>query len=264
MDQQRIRAVEGAGHKASAQYAGARMTSSHILIVEDDIEISEPLADFLRDKGFVVKVAASAEVATEVLQSTDVDLILLDLMLPGSDGLEFCWRIRSDNGPRIIMLTALSEATDKVVGLELGADDYICKPFDLRELLARIRAVMRRSPLPSRQQPSATSRGAGLFRFAGYSFDPQRHFLRSPAGLRIPLTKAEANLLLVFCQHARETLSRDGLIALTRGEGFAIATRSVDILVSRLRRKLAHDSSLEIIRTIRSDGYVFQPVVSLE
>jgi two-component system, OmpR family, response regulator len=240
------------------------MTQTHILLVEDDLEISEPLANFLRDKGFTASVCNSAETAAELLETSHVDLVLLDLMLPGKDGLDLCRRIRTSDGPRIIMLTALSEPTDKVVGLELGADDYVCKPFDLRELLARIRAVLRRSPAAEGQSNSSLSRAESLFRFAGYTFDPQRHYLRSPTGLRIPLTGAEANLLLVFCRRSRETLSRAELITLTRGEGFAIAARSVDILVSRIRRKLASDSASEIIRTMRSDGYLFQPSVTVE
>jgi two-component system OmpR family response regulator len=240
-----------------------RVTRTHILLVEDDPEISGPLERFLCTNGFTTTVAASAEKAGDVLASGGIDLVLLDLMLPGEDGLALCRRLRASNGPHIIMLTALSEPTDRVVGLELGADDYICKPFDLRELLARVRAVLRRPSLAEGQ--TRTSGSEAVFSFSGFGFYPQRRYVRSPEGLRIPLTGAEADLLLVFCQRPREVLSRDELINLTRGEGFAIAMRSIDILVSRLRRKLAGDDlPAEVIRTVRADGYAFQPQVNIE
>lgn len=252
------------------------MTHSPILIVEDDPEISTPLAGFLRDKGYPVHVAGNAEEALALLEREPVELVLLDVMLPGMDGLELCRRLRASTGPAIIMVSALSETTDKVIGLELGADDYVTKPFDLRELLARIRTALRRRATPG--DPSA---GAGAdehtdegvrgepvpaeleLHFAGFSFFPYRRFVRSPAGLRIPLTGAETDLLLVFCQNSRQVLSREALIGLTRGKNFPISARSVDLVVSRLRRKLAGDKSFaETIRTVRADGYAFQPEVT--
>jgi two-component system, OmpR family, response regulator len=231
--------------------------------VEDDPEISESLARFLRDQGFEVSVATNTEAAKEILECGLVDLILLDLMLPGENGLDLCRRVQSSRGPRIIILTALSESMDKVLGLELGADDYICKPFDLRELLARIRAVLRRSSFDEGEPRTGAKEMA--MHFSGFAFYPQRRYLRSSAGLRIPLTGAETDLLLVFCQNPHQILTREELINRTRGEGFAIAQRSVDILVSRLRRKLENNDPLfDPIRTVRADGYVFQPQVALE
>nr|WP_249798790.1 MULTISPECIES: response regulator transcription factor [Caballeronia] len=234
-----------------------------MLLVEDDPEISESLADYLRGKGFRVQVAGSAEAGHELLARGGFDLVLLDVMLPGEDGLSFCRRVRASGGPPIIMLTALSEPTDKVVGLELGADDYVSKPFDLRELLARIRVVLRRG-----QTNEAAARAPAseiVMTFSGFTFYPYRRFLRSPAGLRVPLTGAETDLLLVLCQHPRQVLSREELIRLTRGKNFPIATRSVDLLVSRLRRKLAGDDPLDDpIRTVRADGYAFQPEVTAQ
>lgn len=239
------------------------MTETHILIVEDDPDISGPLAGFLRERGFTVSVSESAEAADGIVGCGNTDLVLLDVMLPGKDGLDFCRRLRASGGPRIIMLTALCEPTDKVIGLELGADDYVTKPFDLRELLARIRAVLRRAPLGG-EAPRRLD-AEMVLRFSGFVFHPHRRFLRSPAGLRIPLTSAETDLLLIFCQHARTVLSREELINFTRGEGFAIGTRSIDLLVSRLRRKLAGDDPLaDPIRTVRADGYIFQPNVAVE
>ncbi|AWV02205.1 DNA-binding response regulator [Burkholderia sp. JP2-270] len=239
------------------------MTGTPILIVEDDADISAPLAAFLSGKGYVTHVADSVEAADALLATVDVDLVLLDVMLPGKDGLDLCRRLHAaKGGPRIIMLTALDDPTDKVVGLELGADDYVPKPFDPRELLARIRAVLRRPAAPEGgERQTATEL---VVQFSGFTFYPYRRFVRSPAGLRIPLTGAETDLLLVLCQHVRKVLSRDELISLTRGTNFPISERSVDLLVSRLRRKLAGDDPLEeMIRTVRADGYAFQPDVKV-
>jgi two-component system, OmpR family, response regulator len=240
----------------------AKVTDTHILIVEDDPDISNPLAAFLSSKGYATHVAGSVEAADDLLGTMTADLVLLDVMLPGKDGLDLCRRLRAKGGPRIIMLTALDDLMDKVVGLELGADDYVSKPFDLRELLARIRAVLRRQDAPENmQRPAATEL---VMQFSGFTFYPYRRFVRSPAGLRIPLTGAETDLLLVLCQHVRKVLSREELISLTRGRNFPIAERSVDLLVSRLRRKLAGDDPFEeTIRTVRADGYAFEPDVKI-
>jgi two-component system, OmpR family, response regulator len=239
------------------------LTDTHILLVEDDPDISGPLASFLSEKGFKTTVSDSAEAATEVLRRHNIDLVLLDVMLPGEDGLNLCRRLRATGELRIIMLTALSEPTDKVIGLEVGADDYITKPFDLRELLARIRALLRRAPVSSHASRAPDAEG-GL-RFAGFVFQPHRRILRSPTGVRIPLTGAETDLLLVLCQNAQRILSREELISLTRGEGYAISARSIDLLISRLRRKLTGNNPLsDLIRTVRTDGYAFQPEVTAE
>jgi two-component system OmpR family response regulator len=255
-----------------------RMTNASILLVEDDPDISTPLAGYLGGKGYTLHVAGSAEAALAVLARESVDLVLLDVMLPGMDGLELCRRLGAAQGPSIIMVSALSEATDKVIGLELGADDYVAKPFDLRELLARIRAALRRRAARHssaggeaateavRTEAGRTDAGrteAALveleLHFAGCVFFPYRRFVRSPSGVRIPLTGAETDLLLVFCQNSRQVLSREALIGLTRGKNFPISARSVDLVVSRLRRKLAGDRPFEdTIRTVRADGYAFQ------
>lgn len=233
------------------------MIETHILLVEDDPDISEPLAGYLADKGYVVHVAANAQSAYALLARHPVKVALLDVMLPGEDGFQICKHIRSNDGPRVIMLTALSEPTDKVIGLELGADDYVAKPFDLRELLARIRAVLRRPQLADTSSKPSTSEL--ILKFSDFTFYPYRRLLRSSAGLRVPLTGAETDLLLVLCQHARQVISREELINLTRGKDFPIAERSVDLLISRLRRKLTGANRLEDpIRTVRADGYAFQ------
>jgi two-component system OmpR family response regulator len=236
------------------------LANPHILLVEDDPGIRQPLAEFLRGKGFVVSEADSVETAEPLLARGDVEVMLLDIMLPGEDGLDFCRRINGKGAPRIIMLTALGDSTDKVVGLELGADDYMTKPVDLRELVARIRAVLRR---PSTQDAHTGVQPSGadglVLHFKGFTFFPAKRFLRSDAGVRIPLTGTETDLLMALCQHPRDVLSRDELIGLTRGQGFPISARSIDLLISRLRRKLAGDDPLDDpIRTMRSDGYAFQ------
>lgn len=239
------------------------MTGPNILIVEDDPEISAPLTTFLASKGYTARVAGRVDTAEQVLRECTIDLVLLDVMLPGESGLDFCRRLHAQRGPRIIMLTALSESMDKIVGLELGADDYVTKPFELHELLARIRAVLRRPPALSEvlQRPPLIQ----ALTFSGFTFLPYRRLLRSPEGLRVPLTGAETDLLFVFCQHPRQVLSREELIGLTRGEGFPIAARSIDLLVSRLRRKLAGNGPLhEIIHTVRTDGYAFQAEVVVD
>lgn len=234
-----------------------RMTEARILIVEDDLEIRASLTRFLSARGFTVLEAGDADTATGIVRSGNIDVVLLDVMLPGKGGFELCRQWRASGGPRIIMVTALSEPTDKVTGLELGADDYVCKPFDLGELLARIRALLRRVPMS--EAPAQTSVIASTLTFAGFTFFPYRRFLRSSTGLRIPLTGAETDLLMVFCHHPRQVLSRETLIDQTRGEGFPIAARSIDLLVSRLRRKLSGDDVIDdLIRTSRSDGYSFQ------
>lgn len=240
------------------------VTASRILIIEDDADIGAPLAEFLENKGLGCDWVTSTEAAGPLLQRGDIGLILLDVMLPGEDGLSFCRRLDPRHRPRIIMLTALSEPMDKVLGLELGADDYVTKPFEPRELLARIRAVMRRAPAPDPDSAAPTSVLSLSLKFAGFSFHPYRRLLRSPAGLRVALTGAESDLLLVLCQHPRQVLTRAELIALTRGEGFPIANRSIDLLISRLRRKLGGNSPFEeLIQTVRTDGYAFHASVSV-
>jgi two-component system OmpR family response regulator len=223
------------------------MTRPHIPLVEDDPEISVPLKQFLGTYGLMT-VSTDAEEAVELLAEGEVDPVLFDLMLPGENGLALSRRLRAMNAPHITMLTTLTEPTDCVVGLELGADDFICEPFDRREL-----------------EPRRSSGSEAVLRFSRLRLYPPRRCLRSPVGLRTPLAGAEADPLLGFFQNPREVPSRDALINLTRGEGFAIPTRSVAILVTGLRRRLAGDDPLaEVIRTVRTDGNAFQPQIVIE
>jgi two-component system OmpR family response regulator len=196
-----------------------------------------------------------------VLRRNPVDLVILDVMLPGRSGLELCREIRARQATPIIMLTAVNETTDRVVGLELGADDYVPKPFDPRELLARVRAVLRRNGAKEEKRPPARQ----IWRFAGWTMDCSRRRLVAPGDVRIELTAAEFNLLHTFVRSAQRVLTRDQLIELSGGDGGINYDRSIDILVSRLRRKMEDDPKRPtLIQTVRSGGYQFIPEVTSE
>ncbi len=231
-------------------------SDAHILIVDDDKGIRDLLQEFFQKRGLRVSVAADGTEMEAVLRRTQVDLVVLDVMLPGKSGLELCRDLRARQSTPIIMLTAVTETTDRVVGLEMGADDYVPKPLDPRELLARIRAVLRR-------HSSAEPKGLAprqIYRFAGWTMDCGRRRLIAPGDLRVELTAAEFNLLHTFVRSAQRVLTRDQLIELSGGEGGIAYDRSIDILVSRLRRKMEDDPrSPQLIQTVRSGGYQFIP-----
>jgi two-component system OmpR family response regulator len=198
----------------------------------------------------------------KILADSQVDLIILDLMLPGEDGLALCRRLRASQKTPIVILSAKGDEIDRIVGLELGADDYIAKPFSPRELLARLRAVLRRTSEAQGRSPSATAR---LFRFLGWHLDTLTGVVLDPQGAQVIVTGAELELLRVFCERPGRVLAREQLIELTRGNGSSSSERSVDILVSRLRRKIAPKASApELIRTVRSGGYIFTADVTSE
>jgi len=234
---------------------------SHLLIVDDDVEVLDLLQKFLRQHGYEVDVASDGQGLWQVLERRVPDLVILDVMLPGDSGLVLCQRLQAEYKVAVIMLTAMGELSDRVVGLELGADDYLTKPFAARELLARVRAVLRRagespgSPLP------ASSRA--VLEFSGWQLDVLRRELRSPEGVMIPLSNGEFELLLVFAEHPRRVLSRQQLLDLARGEAHEAYDRSIDVQVSRLRRKLESDGDSEpLIRTLRNVGYLFTASVT--
>lgn len=234
----------------------------HILIVEDDREIRTMVSRFLQKHGFRVSAADSARAMDKILEAARIDLMVLDLMLPGEDGLSICRRIRAQSAMPVIILTASGEPTARVVGLEMGADDYVPKPFDPYELLARIKAVLRRATaLPAAMASAAPT----LLRFRGWQLDTVARELRNPEGSRVILTSAEFDLLVAFCRHTRHTLTRDQLLDLTQGRAGAALDRSIDILVSRLRRKIEQDPrDPHLIKTVRSGGYVFTPELETE
>jgi two-component system OmpR family response regulator len=222
--------------------------SPHILIVDDDREIRELLARFLAKHGYRTATARDGAEMHKALADWKIDLVVLDLMLPGEDGLSLCRRLRANSNLPVIMLTAMGEDTDRIVGLEMGADDYMAKPFNPRELLARIKAVLRRAEgLPSNTPPE------GALLFAGWRLDPGSRALNDSEGRIVELTGGEFDLLQAFLTHPKRVLNRDQLLDLTRGRMAMPFDRSVDIQVSRLRRKI--DPSF--IVTVRGGGYMF-------
>ncbi len=229
--------------------------SPHILIVDDDAEIRDLLSRFLARHGLRVSTAADGRAMARCLESGRFDLVVLDLMLPGEDGLTLCRRLRATSRLPIIFLTAVGEETDRIVGLEMGADDYLGKPFNPRELLARIKAVLRRSREAGR---GGDSDGGGVLRFDGWRLDVGRRELLAAGGVLVPLTAGELDLLIAFAEHPRQVLSRQQLLDLTRGRLAAPFDRSIDVQVSRLRRKVEADPKAPaLIKTVRSGGYVF-------
>ena len=235
-------------------YISPMAAPPHILIVDDDREIRDLTGRYLRKNGFRVDSASDAKAMDRLLRDGRFDLIVLDLMLPGEDGLSICRRLRAATRTPILMLTAVAEDTDRIVGLEMGADDYLTKPFNPRELLARIRAVLRRSD----GQGAVREPEEGALVFAGWRLDPARRELRDPDGVLVALTAGEFDLLAALAERPRRVLSRDRLLDLTRGRDAQPFDRSIDVQVSRLRRKIEPDPKRpQFIKTVRSGGYVF-------
>jgi two-component system OmpR family response regulator len=231
----------------------------HILVVEDDREISALIARYLRTNDCRVTLAGDGREVDRLLDGNRIDLIVLDLMLPGEDGLSICKRLRQHTQVPIIMLTAKGNEVDRILGLELGADDYLVKPFNPRELLARIRSVLRRSTISALNPLVQTAR---VLTFLGWQIDRGGRELRNPDGTRVTVTDAEFSLLQVFCERPGRVLSRDQLLDLTQGRSPGVFERSIDILVSRLRRKIESDPQHpSVIKTVRSGGYLFTPPV---
>ncbi|NYZ13325.1 response regulator [Azospirillum sp. RWY-5-1] len=236
----------------------------HLLVVDDDREIRSLVSQFLTRHGFRVTAARDGQEMMKALETARIDLIVLDLMLPGEDGLSLCRRLRAGSATAavpIIMLTAMGEETDRIIGLEMGADDYLAKPFGPRELLARIKAVLRRAvAVPA--APGAAPTGT-LLRFEGWSLDVAKRELRSPDGVLVQLSAGEYDLLVAFVEHPQRVLNRDQLLDLARGRAAVPFDRSVDVQVSRLRRKIEPDpADPTIIKTVRGGGYIFTPAVT--
>ncbi|MGG5807932.1 response regulator [Falsiroseomonas sp. CW058] len=233
----------------------------HILVVDDDREIRELLGKFLEKQSFRVTAARDAREARKLWPLGRYHLVVLDLMMPGESGLDLARWLRGQSEVPIVMLTAMGEETDRIVGLELGADDYVAKPFNPRELLARIRAVLRRASADS-------STGAGkeppakAIRFAGWVLEPARRRLLNPQGVEVPLTGGEYELLMVLVERANRVLTRDMLMDLLRGRQAGPFDRAIDVAVSRLRRKLEDDGrNPQVIKTVRGGGYVLAATV---
>jgi len=233
----------------------------HILIVDDDREIRDLVARYLSQHGLRVRCAGDGREMYSALEDWSIDLVILDLMLPGDDGLTLCRTLRATSKVPIIMLTAMGEETDRIVGLEMGADDYIAKPFNPRELLARIKAVLRRAEdaPPGRQQDTSMP---GLHVFDGWQFNLDNRELTSPQGVLVSLSAGEYELLAAFVTHPQRVLTRDQLLDLARGRQAQPFDRAIDVQVSRLRRKIESDpANPKFIKTVRSGGYMFTPAV---
>jgi two-component system OmpR family response regulator len=237
------------------------MTSTpHILVVDDHREIRELVSRALGKEGFRVSTAPDGRAMRKALVDSKIDLILLDLMLPGEDGLALCRTLRAESDIPIIMLTAKGEEVDRVIGLEMGADDYLPKPFGSRELVARIKAVLRRSQTaqPPRQKPK-------LFRFGDLALNTETRSLVRQDGVVVPLSTGEYHLLLAMVERPQRVLSRDQLLDLARGRAAAAFDRSIDTQISRLRKKIEQDpAEPQIIKTVWGGGYIFTPPVNAE
>jgi len=225
----------------------------HLLVVDDDPRLRELLARYLGEQGFRVSTVADGAAMDALLAREHPDLVILDLMLPGEDGLSVARRLRARNNTPIIILSARGEDVDRIVGLEVGADDYLAKPFNPRELLARIRAVLRR---PATASPAATD---GIHRFGPFTLDVTRHTLRRNAD-ELALTAGEFALLRVLAEHPHRVLTRDQLIEHLKGYERSAFDRSIDVRVTRLRRKIEDDPAVpRYLRTVWGEGYLFTP-----
>jgi two-component system OmpR family response regulator len=236
-------------------------SSAHILIVDDHREIRELISRALANEGFRVSVAADGRAMRKIMADARIDLVILDLMLPGEDGLSLCRALRAESNIPIIMLTAKGDEIDRVVGLELGADDYVAKPFGSRELIARIRAVLRRTRNDGADQPPRARR----YRFDRWQLDTGARELLREDGVAVPLSTGEFDLLIALIERPQRVLSRDQLLDLARGRVAGAFDRSIDTQVSRLRKKLEEDpNGPKIIKTVWGGGYLFAPEVTCE
>ncbi len=228
--------------------------TDHILIVDDDAEIRQLLSSYLTRNGLRVTAVGDGVAMSRALGAGQIDLVVLDVMLPGDDGLTLCRDLRARSDVPIIMLTARGDETDRIVGLEMGADDYLPKPFSPRELLARIKVILRRArSLPRNLRPQQVRQVS----FAGWTLDNEHRHLLSPKGVVTALSGAEYRLLHVFLEHPNRVLSRDQLLDLTQGREADALDRSIDVLVSRLRHRIDDDPrDPAVIKTVRGEGYV--------
>src|SRR5882724_8562520 len=237
------------------------LSMPHLLLVDDDEDILSLLTNFFRKHSHAVSVAQNGAAMFAALEKEPIDLVILDVMLHPEDGFTLCRQLRAASPAPIIMLTAMTDHTDRVVGLEIGADDYLTKPFDQRELLARVKAVLRRTV--ERAIAPTRSETHPVLCFGGWRLDVARRELRSVDNALVLLSGGEFELLLAFAEHPQRVLTRDQLIDLARGSAHLAHDRSIDVQVSRIRYKLERDPKApELIRTVRNGGYIFAPVVT--
>ena len=227
-------------------------TPIRVLVVDDEPALREPLADYLVRQGFVVTQAGTAAEARSRLNEIGCDLVLLDIMMPGEDGLSLCRHLVEARKLPVIFITAKGESTDRIVGLEIGADDYVVKPFDPRELVARIRSVLRRASKQSSEIADAV-----IYEFEGWRLDPLKRRLIDQEGAVVAISSAEFRLLLAFLDHPRQVLDRDRLLDMVQGREAHLFDRAVDNQISRLRRKVEVDSrNPQLIQTVWGGGYM--------
>ncbi len=234
----------------------------HLLIVDDDKEIRNLLTDYLEQADYRVTAVGDGKAMRRVLEANRIDLVILDLMLPGEDGLTLCRELRGKTNLPVLMLTARGDEVDRIIGLEMGADDYLAKPFNPRELLARIKSVVRRAQaLP----PNMETDKVHTLRFAGWTLDVTTRNVTATDGLVVPLSGAEYRLLRVFLDHPQRVLAREQLLELANGREAILFDRSIDVLVGRLRKRLRDDSREPVlIKTVRGEGYVLASSVESE
>jgi two-component system OmpR family response regulator len=236
--------------------------TGHILVVDDQQEICDLVREYLTDEGFRVTTANDGAGLRDAVGRDAIDLVILDLVLRGEDGLQLARELRSQSDIGIIMLTGRGETVDRIIGLEMGADDYLSKPFHLRELLARVRSVLRRG---GGRGIGDRSVARSRIRFSGWSLDLASRELMSPSGEDVRLTTGEFELLAAFVNHANQVLSRDRLLDLSRHREAGPFDRTIDVQVGRLRRKLEDDpKNPTLIKTVRGGGYIFTPPVESE
>lgn len=234
------------------------MPAERILIVDDDRDVRESMGEYLQGHGFEVALAESGEAMRRAFAAARPDVVLLDLKLPGEDGLSLARWLRAEHDVPIIMVTAAGEVVDRVVGLEIGADDYIAKPFDPRELRARLNSVLRRAK--GRAGPAAGAAAGKRVKVGRCSLDLQTHQLFAPDGEELPLTGMEFDLLRVFAERPNQVLSRDQLLTHTRNREWEPFDRSIDIRIARLRKKIeANPAKPKVLKTVRGSGYIFIP-----
>ena len=229
----------------------------HILIVDDDPDIRDTVREYFELKGYDVSGADCGEAMEQMLEKRPADVVLMDLNLPGEDGLALTRKLRESTPVAIIMLTAAGETVDRVLGLEMGADDYLAKPFDLRELLARVKSVLRRSTAPSMQGIAVDARPE-MVRMGACMLDLAAHRLFGPDGTEIALTSMEFDLLQAFARNPDRVLSRDRLLDLAHNKDPDVFDRSIDVRIARIRRKVETDPDKpQILKTVRGAGYIF-------
>ena len=233
---------------------------AHVLIVDDDPDIRDELQEYLTGHGFRVSTAEGGTAMHAVLEKEPVDLIIMDLKMPGESGLSLTSSVRKTSKAGVIILTGTGDDVDRVVGLEIGADDYLAKPCNLRELLARVRSVLRRTRGEDGVGPEVA---AECLQFAGWALDLSERRLTAPDNAEVPLTTGEFNMLEAFVTRPKRVLNRDQLLDLTQGRDWSPYDRSIDNLISRLRQKIEADpKNPQIIKTVRGVGYLFTPAVS--